>query len=146
MVYFALGALVLLLHSLPATREHFFLSTFGAVLCAFLFFLLGALSRQLGRLQSQTVEIADLVDALAKERFGSDYYAVRAAVSALIADLPSIGDEAARSHVIRAIEELTGQAFGDDPSAWRDWWLEAQASFEVAASARGAQTAHSQTK
>jgi hypothetical protein len=132
LVYFALGALVLLAPLLPFAPHA---SDSGAalrILCAFLFFLLGALSRRIGRLQSQAAEIADLVDAQARERYGEDYYAVRAAVSALIADLPGIADDASRAHVVQALQDLTGASHGDDPAAWRAWWLEAKAAFEVA--------------
>jgi hypothetical protein len=133
MAYFAVGVLVLLAPQLPLLPRGGAESPgFFRVLAAFAFFTLGALSRRVSRLQSQAAELADLVDALARERYGADYYAVRAAVSALVADLPSIADAAARGHVIQALQDLTGQAFGDDPAAWSAWWLEAKASFEVA--------------
>jgi hypothetical protein len=136
MVYFALGALVLLTPLLPLGRGFAESAGFLRVLSAFAFFILGALSRRLSRLQSQAAEIADLVDALARERYGADYYAVRVAVSALIADLPGIADATSRGHVVKALQDLTGEAHGDDPAAWSAWWLAAKASFDVAARQR----------
>ncbi|MBK9383408.1 MAG: hypothetical protein IPN34_01085 [Planctomycetes bacterium] len=133
MAYFALGALVLLSPLLPLERGFAESPGFLRVLSAFAFFILGSLSRRVSRLQSQAAEIADLVDGLARERYGANYYAVRAAVSALIADLPSIADATARGHVVKALQDLTGEAHGDDPAAWSAWWLEAKASFEVSA-------------
>ena len=129
MLYFVFGVLVLLLPSLTGL-DSAEMAVAMRVLCAFLFFFLGALSRQQGRLQSQVREVAELVDGLATERYGEHYQTHRESITYLLQAAQRTPEEL-RGRMLEALRTITAQDHGDDLDAWLDWWKQARPTFRM---------------
>ena len=128
-IYFVAGALVLLAPILFGLADGSPAVTNLRVLCAALFFLCGALSRQIGRLESHVREVASLVNGLAVRTYGANYYAERNTVTWLI-DVLATCPPSLQSDVVAALQEVTGKTFGNDVEAWRLWWEAARSTFQ----------------
>ncbi len=109
---------------------------------AFLFFYFATLTREKYRLKFM---VEDVLEALNTLLFGKDYRRHREAVEILLTSL-SAPDSRIRAKAVDALQKITGQAFGDDPPAWRKWWEINQRSFRAkvvhsVSSAEGGETA-----
>jgi hypothetical protein len=128
MVYLLLGCGVLFVPLIPGLRE-IEAGSLLCVLCAFLFFFLGALARHSGRLEAHVVELAELLDDLARDRYGESYYAVRQTIPFLIEQL-RVQPAASHGPIVSALEGLTRCQLGGDAERWQEWWDENRAGFQ----------------
>ena len=83
-------------------------------------------------------DMKHLLDALHRLVYGRDYAKHREAVDILIRALYGSDEKVAKQAVAR-LEVMTGQAFGDDPDAWREWWKANRRTFRLLKKADGSE-------
>ncbi len=123
---------VLLLAGFAAPVLVFIESQFGfervaAAALGFLFLYVASVARELVRLRAR---LLDLMEDVLKIFYGPNFRREREAIDILVRAMESDNDDVRRSsreHLVR----LTGQDFGDEPSAWSAWWNEHRSRFRA---------------
>ncbi len=83
-------------------------------------------------------DMKEVLDALHRLVYGKNYAKHREAVEILISTLYG-SDEKIAKQAVERLEVMTGQAFGDDPDAWRAWWQKNRATFRLVRKADGSE-------